>query len=219
MSEWKDFTKPRPEPLPVLLVCDVSGSMRDHGKIEALNQAVREMIASFAAEPVNRAELHVAVITFGGEAASVHTPLQSAARVTWVDMTAAGRTPLGHALTLAAELIENTSIVPSSAFRPAVVLVSDGIPTDDWKTGNDRLTRQGRAQKAERFAVAIGGDADESMLQAFLGGPDRKLFHAEDATRIIAFFNYVRMSVTSRSRTANPNVSAPVPSPFDADDF
>ncbi len=218
MSTLKDFTQSRPRPFPLILLADVSGSMGQDGKIEALNQAVREMISALAAEENARAEIEVCVITFGG-AARLHTPLQAARSVAWADMQAGGGTPMGAAMLLAADLINDEQKVPSRAYRPTVLLVSDGIPTDDWQAGLRRLTKEGRAQKADRMAFAIGGDADEKMLQEFLADPAKKVFRAEDARRIPDFFRFVTMSVASRSRSANPNVVPPIKDPFSLEQF
>ena len=58
-----DFVVNTPRPLPVILLCDTSGSMSVDGKIEALNEAVRQMINTFAQESRIRAEIQVGLIT------------------------------------------------------------------------------------------------------------------------------------------------------------
>jgi uncharacterized protein YegL len=219
MSGLKEFTQSAARPLPVLIVADVSGSMSVDGKILALNQAIREMVAAFAASDEVRAEIHVGVVAFGGEAAWMHVELQPASMVQWQDMQAAGRTPMGAALGLAADLIENKDAIPSRAYRPTVVLISDGLPTDDWKQGLKRFTGQGRASKAERLALAIGADADEAMLGQFVSDPKHRVFHAEDAAKIKQFFRFVTMSVTSRSKSADPNVVPLMDDPYSLDNL
>jgi uncharacterized protein YegL len=102
--------------------------------------------------------------------------------------------------------------VPSRAYTPAIVLVSDGQPNDDWKAALARLLGSERAKKAQRFALGIGEDADAEVLKAFLDNPEAKVYGAADARQIKSFFRWVTMSVTTRSRSANPNQSS-------ADDF
>jgi len=216
MSQLREFTATTARPLPILLLADVSGSMAAEGKIDALNQAVRDMLATFASGDDLRAEIHVAIITFGGEA-RVHTPLQPANAAQWTEMVASGGTPMGCAMAMAAELIEDREKIPGRAYRPTVVLVSDGQPTDAWQAGLDRLTKEGRAQKADRMALAIGGDADVEMLQRFLADEKKKVFIAADARRIKDFFQFVTMSVSARSRSANPNDVPQMQNPFDLD--
>ena len=218
MVQLKEFTQPEPRALPVLLLLDVSGSMSVEGKIAALNQAVCQMLAAWTNEDIVRAEIQVCTITFGGEA-RVHMSLQPArdAQANWRDMDADGDTPMGAAMAIAAGLIEDRETIPSRAYRPTVVLVTDGQPTDDWESGLRRLTGEGRARKADRVAMAIGADADEEMLRQYLGDPEKRVFHAEDAARISEFFRWLTMSVTTRSRSVNPNEVARAEDPFSVD--
>ncbi|WP_232471276.1 vWA domain-containing protein [Pseudomonas aeruginosa] len=64
-------------------------------------------------------------------------------------------------------MIEDKDSIPSRAYKPVIVLVSDGHPTDDWQGSFARLANGERSSKATRFAMAIGADADESMLGDF----------------------------------------------------
>ena len=79
------------------------------------------------------------------------------------------------------------------------------------------MTKNGRAQKADRMALAIGGDADTDMLRRFLNDEKKQVFVAADARRIKDFFQFVTMSVTARSRSANPNEVPQMQNPFDLD--
>ena len=133
MSKLKEFTVSTARPLPVIVLADVSGSMSANGKIDALNDAVSEMIANFAEEDDSRAEIHVGVIAFGGAGASLHKHLRPAGETQWESMQASGRTPMGEAFALVRSMIEDRNTIPSRAYRPTVVLVSDGVPTDDWR--------------------------------------------------------------------------------------
>ena len=218
MATLRDFTQSTPRPMPVILLTDVSASMAPEGKIDALNQSMRDMLSTFSDQEDMRADIQVGVIAFGGTA-RVHTELQSARCIQWTDMPAEGRTPMGKAFALAAELIEDKAKIPSRAYRPTLVLVSDGHPTDDWRAGYDRLLQSERAQKADRLAMAIGSDADEVMLEQVMSNPSIGVFHANDAAQIRQFFRYVTMSVTQRSKSTNPNESQIFPFNDNPDDI
>ncbi len=201
----KDFAMSTARPLPVIILADTSGSMGADGKIEALNQSLRDMVKSFAAESRLRAEIHLGVITFG-EVARGHLPLAPAHQIGGIQEFAAnGGTPLGVALTLARELLEDRDLIPARAYRPVLVLVSDGHPTDDWEEPFRALLASERAQKATRIALAIGADADEAMLRDFGNDPEVRLFHADNAAEIVRFFRAVTMSVSHSSRSQAPN--------------
>lgn len=217
-SQLKEFTTTAARPLPIIILADTSGSMGSEGKIDNLNQAIREMLDSFANEDDLRAEINVAIITFGGTV-GLHTDFMPAskAKLQWHEMSANGGTPMGGAMELAAKVIEDKSVITGRAYLPTVILVSDGQPTDSWQTGLDQLTKQGRAQKADRMALAIGADADVGMLQSFLGNSENKVFKVDDARRIKDFFRFVTMSVTARTRSANPNDVPKMGDPFGLD--
>jgi uncharacterized protein YegL len=210
MATLKEFTHTSPRPLPVIILADVSGSMSPEGKIGALNQAIRDMITSFENEEDLRAQIQVAVITFGGTV-KVHLELQPAKAIQWTDMTADGGTPMGEAMSAATVMVEDKGKIPSRAYRPTLVLVSDGQPTDDWKAGLDKLLASERAKKSDRFAMAIGADADEAMLVQFTTDPNIGVFRANDAAQIRQFFRFVTMSVTTRTKSKDPNQSPNIP--------
>lgn len=229
------FTTSTAKPMPVILLLDVSGSMGEVmdgsfertgqtvfedgqnweivtggvSRIDALNQAVQEMLASFAREEQLGHEFLISVITFG-EAVRLYLPPTKASRVEWLPLTASGETPLGDAISMARKLIEDKETTPSLAYRPVVVLVSDGKPTDPWKAPLADFVGSGRSMKCDRIALAIGAGTDEEMLRTFIDGTANPLFHASDARQILETFKRVTMSVTVRSKAKDPNQAPPV---------
>ncbi|GAA4095178.1 vWA domain-containing protein [Actinomadura miaoliensis] len=199
---------PPPRPLPVLILADVSGSMAEGGKIDVLNRSIATMIRSFAAEDTLRGEIVVGVVTFGGVQASLHQPLAPATEVVWQDMRPYGRTPLGQAFDLVDRLLADESVVPRRAFTPSLVLVSDGLPTDEWREPLERLLASPRGGKAARLAVGVGQDMDEDafdVLRAFIHNPAIPPFRADEAHQLSRYFSWVTLSVTTRARSARPN--------------
>jgi len=211
MSELKKFQVQTARPLPIIVLADTSGSMSVDGKIDALNKGLKDMIQSFAGESRLRAEIQVSVITFGGSQASVNLPLTPAHQLTgFTSLAAEGMTPLGGALSLLSDMIEDKDCIPSRAYRPVIVLVSDGYPNDEWQDPFQRLDKGERSSKATRFAMSIGADADEDMLNTFANDPEAPLFRAENARDIHRFFRAVTMSVSARSQSVTPNQTTPL---------
>lgn len=218
MSELKKFQVQSARPLPVIVLADTSGSMSVDGKIEALNKGLNDMIASFSTESRLRAEIQVSVITFGGSQAELNLPLTPAHQLqSFTPLLAEGMTPLGGALSLASQMIEDKDYISSRAYKPVIVLVSDGYPNDNWQGAFARLVNGERSSKATRFAMAIGADVDEAMLGDFANDSEAPLFRAENARDIHRFFRAVTMSVSARSQSATPNQSTPLQIP-NADD-
>ena len=200
------FATPQPRPLPVIVLADVSGSMAENQKIEALNEALKIMIQSFAKESRLRAEIQVGLITFGNGGAKEHLPVVAAHRIESMEaLRASGPTPMGQAFTMAQQWLEDKERLPSRAYRPVLVLVSDGAPTDDWEDPLNALKASERAQKATRFAMAIGADADKDMLAQFANDREAPVFEADGARDIVRFFRAVTMSVVARSTSTTPD--------------
>jgi uncharacterized protein YegL len=225
------FTTSKAKPLPVILLLDVSASMSEvvsgsfqrtgktvfqDGKnwevveggttrIQLLNEAVHKMLVTLAKEESMGTEFLVSIITFGDQA-QLQLPPTAARNVTWTDLTTNGETPLGAAVAVAKQLIEDKEKTPSRAWRPTVILVSDGKPTDSWESALADFVTVGRSSKCDRMAMAIGGEADADMLSRFIAGTGHELFQAEQAENIQEFFKRVTMSVVSRTLSQTPNV-------------
>ena len=164
-------------PLHFIYLCDCSGSMEAQGKIQSLNQAIRQSLPSMAAVARDNPEARVLVraLRFADRAAwhiATPTPVEE---LHWVDLQAGGVTALGEALELlAAEL--RSPPMEQRALPPVLVLISDGQPTDDFEAGLATLLAEPWARKAVRLAIAMGHDADGEVLQRFIGpGSGRNL--------------------------------------------
>lgn len=206
-----DYKAPSVKKLPVILLLDVSGSMSGE-KIDRLYDATVDMVNTFVSAAAKEQAIDVAIITFGS-AITLHTPytpVQDLQKQGISQFRAGGSTPMGMALKMAKDMIEDKEVTPSRIYRPAVVLVSDGQPNDSWEEPLDAFINSGRSQKCQRFAVAIGNDADRSVLRRFTGS-DETVLLAENAKDISEQFKIITMSVSTRAVSQNKN-SVPTPS-------
>lgn len=214
-NKFEGMVMPKPRMLPVFLLLDVSGTMSLSHKIEELNSAVREMLDTFKREQAVQTEIYVSIITFGDEAAVV-SELTPAGELEFTDLAAGGVTCMGNALDAAKEIIEDKSKIPSNSYRPVVVLVSDGQPYDPKDPGNQKFENQlnqfvstGRSAKCDRWSLAIGADADISMMKRFLDHPEKEVCFVEDAADIYKFFRFISSSTVLRSKSSSPNTIPP----------
>lgn len=199
---------------PVVLLLDVSGSMSGE-KIDRLYDAVTTMIDRFQDGCQKEISYKVAIITFGAGGASLHTPYTDVGNLQNLPrFQADGGTPLGRALMMAKEMIEDPDTTKRGAwYRPTVVLVSDGYPNDSWEqpmrdfiqgTGRDP-EKKDRSTKCQRMAVGIGSasELDERMLQGFVSEPDF-YFHAENASEIAEKFDLLTTKTMNTAKQSAP---------------
>jgi len=198
-------------PLHFIWLVDGSGSMAHEGKLQALNTAIREALPPLRQVAADNptAEVLVRAVRFA-TGASWHVPDPTPVdRFTWPDLTADGRTDLGHALRLVANAVHSPPM-SDRALPPVLVLVSDGMPTDDWEQGLRQLRAEPWGDKAARLAIAIGHDAARDVLEQFIGVPGGRVLEANSADELV---NQIRWAsaVALQSVVAPATASATTP--------
>ena len=168
-------------PLQFFWIVDCSGSMQGK-KIEALNFAIREAIPAMqeVARENPNAQVLMRAIRFSDNAQWHAAQPTDVGDFKWTDLTADGVTAMGQALTLAAEALKMENM-PPRGLPPVLVLISDGQPTDNFEKGLAKLMAEPWGVKAVRVAIAIGDDADEAVLQKFIGNVEIKPLRADNA--------------------------------------
>jgi uncharacterized protein YegL len=195
-----------PRPLPVIVLADISGSMQANeleDKIGVLNRSIAAMLSAFADLDSARGQINVALVVFGGDEARLHLPMAPASEARWTDMVAGGGTPMGAAFDVARDILEDPATVVERAFEPTLVLVSDGVPTDDWSPALDELLSSRRGAKALRIAIGIGTDRlpDADDVLAKFSSPEVGILRAEQAEEIPGLLHWVTATVTNTLRT------------------
>jgi len=199
-------------PLHFIWILDVSGSMANDGKIQALNNAIREAIPHMkeVAHKNSEAEMFVRAITFSSGAQWHISQPMSFADFKWEDMSAGGVTDMGRAFSMVAEQMKMPPM-PERAFPPVLVLISDGQPTDDYKGGLKALMSQPWGKKAVRLSIAIGQDANIDVLQQFIGHSEIKPLRANNADSLIRYIKLVSTAPVNSvvNPPSQPNGSDP----------
>ncbi len=188
-------------PLHFIFLCDCSGSMQAQGKMESLNQAIRQALPAMAevAHANPEASVLVRVVSFASQARwhiGLPTPAAEMAG-RWQDLAAEpqGLTSMGAALRLLAEALRTPPMEPR-ALPPVLVLISDGAPTDDYGAALELLMGEPWARKAVRLAIAIGHDADHDELQRFIGAHGQQgPLQANDARTLARYMRWASTAV------------------------
>jgi uncharacterized protein YegL len=125
----------------------------------------------------------------------------------WQDVSAGGLTSLGGACAeLAAKLSRSGGFMQSASgsFAPAIILLSDGGPTDNYEVGLAKLQANNWFKSAIKIAIAIGDDADKDVLKQFTGNSEAVItVHNIDALKqIIRVVAVTSSQIGSKSSTA-----------------
>lgn len=193
-------------PLHFIWLTDCSGSMQADGKIQALNNAIRETVPHLrdlaARNP--HAQIFVRALAFSsGVRWHIADPIP-VERLNWSDLHAYGYTDLGAALAEVASVLRSPPMEARS-LPPALVLVSDGEPTDDYLAGLRTLMSTPWGAKAVRLAIGIGRDADLDVLEKFIGRPEIRPVTAAHPEQLVSL---VRWASTVASQAASTPVLA-----------
>ena len=182
--------------LPVYLLLDTSGSMTGQ-PIEAVKNGVQMMVHSLRQNPQAIETAFVSIITFDSEAKQL-IPLTDLASFQTVDLKAAGTTALGAALSLLANTSENevtkTTLEQKGDWKPIVFIMTDGVPTDDWQAGFQKLKA---VKKGLIVGCAAGNNADDKVLKEIADQVVR--LSNTDADSIGKFFQWVSASIATTS--------------------
>lgn len=184
--------------LDFIWIADCSGSM-DGEKIQTLNYAIRQTIPDMQkeADANPNASVMVRALKFS-DGAQWHIPTATPIdQFNWADLQAGGVTSMGMALDMVATELKS---FPTDTKRlpPVLVLLTDGQPTDDFKRGLDELMNVPWGKKAVRIAIAIGKDADISVLEQFTGNKELVL-EAKNPQLLIQFIKWASTVVKTVS--------------------
>jgi uncharacterized protein YegL len=183
----------------LFFVIDSSGSM-EGSKIDALNTAMQEVIPAIRdlAYETPGLVIEIAALAFddGSRWLTPYGPV-STEDFYWEDIGSYGMTDLGAAFAALDEKLSASAFMRNAAdsFTPAIFLLSDGIPSDDWQSALVKLRQNKLFNTAVKAAVAIGDDADKEVLRQFTGSMESVL-EVHDAAMLIEMIKVVSLSAS-----------------------
>jgi uncharacterized protein YegL len=189
----------------LFFVVDTSGSM-DGAKIGAVNTAIEEVIPAIrdVSDENADAQIKIAALEFSS-GATWHTPdgPVPSEQFHWNYLDAAGVTDFGAACRALNEKLSTKAFMQEAtgSFAPAIFLLSDGDPTDDWQHQLQELKKNNWFRAAVKVAVAIGEDANKDVLKEFTGSMEAVLEVHNSAMlkKMIKFVSVRASQVASKS--------------------
>lgn len=211
-------------PLDFIFILDTSTSMDMQGKIQALNDSIRNALTHMkrVGDENPNATIRVRVIKFATGAEWHIKEAKTPDELEWNDLKANGLTDIGAAFELLCEALDVKNMA-DRALPPVLVLVSDGVPTDDYRESLAKLLKLPWSTKAVKLAIAIGRAANEKVLKEFINNDSIDVLKAENAAQLVEYIKWASTVVvnaassphSSTGDNSNSNVLLPaIPTDF-----
>ncbi len=174
-----------------MLCLDTSASMQGD-PIDELQKGVELFYDEVGRDEIARYSAEIAIVTFGGRV-DVMADLAEKAPL---NLQAAGNTPMGEAVSTALDVLDQRKRQYQKTgvdyFQPWLVLMTDGIPTDDISEAADRVSGMVIQEKLSLFPIGVGADADMETLRRF--SPKRSPLRLRGLS-FRSFFEWLSQSV------------------------
>ena len=209
-SDITVFDNPSPR-CPVILLLDTSSSMSG-APIQELNRGVRQFFDEIESDEVARFSVETSIITFGNPVKKAMPFTSCTEPYTVPTFTTSGSTPLGEALNIALEDLEERRKFYRSnglpAYKPWIIIISDGMPNDEWRSAADKAKKKAEAGKLVYLGVGVGNSIDMDMFSEVLppSCPPKKL----DGLKFAEFFKWLSDSLKAVSQSS-PGESCTLP--------
>ncbi|RDB44900.1 VWA domain-containing protein [Halomonas sp. DQ26W] len=192
-----------------MLVLDTSASMFGQ-PIRELNSGVQAFISAIKEDDMAACSVELGVITAGGKVTE-QLPFTTAMNISQCRrFVASGLTPLGAAMDLALDRLEERTAAYRKAgvayYQPWLVVISDGVPTDQWQAASARA--RSLAQQRKMVVMPVGvEEADLDALGAFSTRPAKRL----DGLKFREFFLWLSASMSRVSASASTTEQVRLP--------
>ena len=148
-----------PEPrCPCVLLLDTSGSM--YGEpVKQLNEGVRVFKQELMNDPLALKRVEVAVVTFGP--VTIRSDFHTVPNFFPQELETTGNTPIGAAILTAVDLVtkrkKEYKTNGISYYKPWIILITDGSPTDDWEEAAEKVKAGEDNKSFAFFAIGVEG--------------------------------------------------------------
>ena len=208
---WADIQLPGGERhLPIYLLLDTSGSM-DGAPIESVRRGLELFQREVATDQFARDIVKVGIITFANDARLVNNGLVPITNFQAPDLVASGVTRLDLAFKVLFQSMNGPDVVKAKKggqkgdWKPAVFVLTDGLPTDErgnvtdslWEPERDAVMNRpkGEIKPSTIVAVGCGPYVDNTTLKNISTGAAFQM--GNDDASFTRLFEYLSQSITA----------------------
>lgn len=204
---------------PLVICIDTSGSMNekrpgdDKTPIEALDSGLDSLIASLSGDMLARRRCEISFVTYSSQVNEV-TDFKTVDQIILPNLVAGGLTATGAAINACLDKLEERKKTYKengiSMYRPFLVLLTDGLQTDNVDKAAKRIAEYESNKKVAFFPVGISGFDPEGLKEIC---PPGKEPLALSGLKFDEFFQWLSASQSAVSssnigdRVALPNPS------------
>lgn len=153
---------------------------------------------------------HISIITFGSEARQV-IPLTDILSFQEPIIEASGTTALGAALSILDNCLENevkkSSPNQKGDYKPLVILMTDGEPTDNWETPANNIKAKSK-NYASIIAVGCGPQVNFETLKKI--SEITLKMESTQPNDFKQFFRWISTSIKTSSKSLQQDATAPI---------
>lgn len=198
----------------LFFLIDTSGSMSG-AKIGTVNAAIENVIPELKdlSESNADSQVKIAVLQFSTGTQWMYNEPVEAENFRWNYLDAGGLTSFGEACTELNSKLSRSAFMSdaSGSFAPAIFLMSDGEPTDNYQDALNKLKQNNWFKKSIKVALAIGEQANKIVLEEFVGNSEAVLTAHDPSTlmKMIQFVSVRSSEIGSRSANIESGDAAP----------
>lgn len=188
----------------LFFLVDRSGSMQGT-KIGSVNRAIEDITPEIRALSDDNADasIKISVLTFCSGAEWMYDEPIPVENFQWKSISAGGVTDMGRAFTMLNEKLSRNAYMSDAggSYAPAILLMSDGHPSDECLSALEKLKSNNWFKNAIRIAIAIGDDCESDILENFTGSSEAvfSVHNAEDLMRMIKLVTITSSKIGSAS--------------------
>ena len=187
----------------LIFLVDTSGSMEGE-KMGQVNDTIENILPEIGEISSTNAdaEIKIAVLEFSSGIEWMYPEPISAEDFTWQNLEAGGLTRMDEAFkVLNTNLSQTTGFMKEAAgsFAPAIIMLSDGEPTQEYKHALEKLKANNWFKAAIKVAISIGDDGNKDILVDFTGTKEAvyTVHNREQLKKIIRFVSVTASQVAS----------------------
>jgi uncharacterized protein YegL len=143
--------------------------------IQALNLGLQTFESELKSDELASRRVEVAIITFGHNGVQLVQDFVTAGQFTAPLLSAGGTTPMGQAIGMGLDLIRSRKETYKSNgvpyYRPWAFMITDGGPTDEWRTAASKVKQGESSNGLSFFAVGVAGANMQTLSEITVRQP------------------------------------------------